>query len=70
LTALYEFGAKNLWTSELEEELASGQLDLIVHCLKGKWVATLIFERSAANLRRYANEIARELRACSNSTMG
>jgi hydroxymethylbilane synthase len=36
LTALYEFGAKNLWTSELEEKLTSGQMDVIVHCLKGK----------------------------------
>lgn len=36
LTALYEFGAKNLWTSELEERLTCGELDLIVHCLKGK----------------------------------
>lgn len=36
LTALYKFGAKNLWTSELEEKLTSGQLDVIVHCLKGK----------------------------------
>ncbi|GLI79176.1 hypothetical protein PoHVEF18_007504 [Penicillium ochrochloron] len=34
LTALYEFGAKNLWTSELEEKLTSGELDVIVHCLK------------------------------------
>lgn len=36
LTALYEFGAKNLWTSELEEKLTSGQIDVIVHCLKGE----------------------------------
>lgn len=35
-TALYNFGAKSLWTSELEEKLTSGQLDVIVHCLKGK----------------------------------
>ncbi|KAJ5468034.1 porphobilinogen deaminase [Penicillium sp. IBT 31633x] len=33
-TALYNFGAKNLWTTELEEKLTSGQLDVIVHCLK------------------------------------
>ncbi|KAE8385546.1 porphobilinogen deaminase, dipyromethane cofactor binding domain-containing protein [Aspergillus alliaceus] len=33
-TALYDFGAKSLWTSELEEKLTSGQLDVIVHCLK------------------------------------
>lgn len=35
-TALYSFGAKNLWTTELEEKLISGQLDVIVHCLKGE----------------------------------
>ncbi|KKY31373.1 putative porphobilinogen deaminase [Diaporthe ampelina] len=33
-TALYNFGAKSLWTTELEEKLTSGQLDVIVHCLK------------------------------------
>ncbi|OBT69151.1 hypothetical protein VE03_01958 [Pseudogymnoascus sp. 23342-1-I1] len=33
-TALYNFGAKSLWTSELEELLGSGQLDVVVHCLK------------------------------------
>lgn len=36
LTALYSFGAKNLWTTELEEKLVSGQVDVIVHCLKGE----------------------------------
>lgn len=36
-TALYSFGAKNLWTTELEEKLVSGQLDVIVHCLKGEF---------------------------------
>lgn len=36
VTALYEFGAKSLWTSELEELLVSGKLDVVVHCLKGK----------------------------------
>lgn len=34
-TELYNFGAKNLWTAELEEKLTSGELDVIVHCLKG-----------------------------------
>ncbi|KAG8627805.1 hypothetical protein KVT40_003678 [Elsinoe batatas] len=29
--ALYNFGAKNLWTTELEEKLTSGQLDIVVH---------------------------------------
>ena len=35
LTALYNFGAKSLWTTELEEKLNAGELDVIVHCLKG-----------------------------------
>lgn len=35
-TALYEFGAKSLWTSELEEKLTSGEIDVVVHCLKGR----------------------------------
>lgn len=35
-TALYDFGAKSLWTSELEDKLTSGQLDVVVHCLKGE----------------------------------
>ncbi|OBT57632.1 hypothetical protein VE04_05024 [Pseudogymnoascus sp. 24MN13] len=30
-TALYNFGAKSLWTSELEELLVSGKLDVVVH---------------------------------------
>lgn len=33
-TALHEFGAKSLWTHELEAQLLDGRLDLIVHCLK------------------------------------
>lgn len=33
-TELYKFGAKGLWTAELEEKLTSGQLDVVVHCLK------------------------------------
>ncbi|KAL6904981.1 porphobilinogen deaminase, dipyromethane cofactor binding domain-containing protein [Trichoderma evansii] len=33
-TELYNFGAKSLWTAELEEKLTSGQLDVVVHCLK------------------------------------
>lgn len=28
--------AKSLWTGELEAMLATGELDLIQHCLKGK----------------------------------
>ncbi|KIW03660.1 porphobilinogen deaminase [Verruconis gallopava] len=34
LTALYNFNAKSLWTSELEAELSLGKLDMIVHSLK------------------------------------
>jgi hydroxymethylbilane synthase len=34
VTALHDFGAKSLWTHELEAGLLDGRLDLIVHCLK------------------------------------
>lgn len=34
VTPLHNFGAKALWTFELEEGLMGGGLDLIVHCLK------------------------------------
>lgn len=34
LTALYNFNAKSLWTSELEALLEVGDLDMIVHSLK------------------------------------
>ncbi|KAL2104969.1 hypothetical protein VUR80DRAFT_9245 [Thermomyces stellatus] len=33
-TALYKFGGKGLWTSELEAKLVNGDLDIIVHSLK------------------------------------
>ncbi|KAL4785961.1 porphobilinogen deaminase, dipyromethane cofactor binding domain-containing protein [Aspergillus varians] len=33
-TELYNFGAKGLWTAELEDKLTSGELDVVVHCLK------------------------------------
>ena len=33
-TALHDFGAKSLWTHELEAQLLDGRLDLVVHCLK------------------------------------
>jgi hypothetical protein len=36
-TALYNFGAKSLWTTELEELLNTGRLDVVVHCLKGEF---------------------------------
>jgi hydroxymethylbilane synthase len=35
ITALYKFNAKSLWTEELEVLLENGELDLIVHSLKG-----------------------------------
>jgi hydroxymethylbilane synthase len=35
-TALPKFVSKNLWTEEFEDMLAAGQLDLIVHSLKGR----------------------------------
>lgn len=35
VTALSEFGAKSLWTFELEAMLLEGKIDFIVHCLKG-----------------------------------
>lgn len=34
-TPLHNFGAKNLWTHELEAGLVDGSLDLVVHSLKG-----------------------------------
>lgn len=34
VTALHDFGAKSLWTHELEAQLLDGTLDLVVHCLK------------------------------------
>lgn len=57
VTALHSFGAKNLWTHELESGLVKGELDLIVHSLKGGLVgwwgggASL----TAANGCRYAH---------------
>ena len=37
--ALREFTTKNLWTQELEELLMAGDVDLIVHSLKGGFIA-------------------------------
>ena len=39
-TALHEFGAKALWTHELEALLESGDLDMVVHSLKGRYIST------------------------------
>jgi hydroxymethylbilane synthase len=36
--ALKDFTSKNLWTEELEELMIAGQVDFIVHSLKG-WFA-------------------------------
>lgn len=36
VTPLHDFGAKSLWTYELEGLLIEGKLDLIVHSLKGE----------------------------------
>lgn len=33
-TALYNFGGKALWTSQLEERLVANELDIVVHSLK------------------------------------
>ncbi|KAG6029146.1 hypothetical protein E4U41_000462 [Claviceps citrina] len=33
-TALYNFGGKGLWTTQLEEKLTSGEVDMVVHSLK------------------------------------
>lgn len=38
-TALHDFGAKSLWTHELEALLAEGKLDMIVHSLKGRFLS-------------------------------
>lgn len=35
VTALHDFGAKSLWTHELEAMLLAGEVDMIVHSLKG-----------------------------------
>jgi hypothetical protein len=43
-TALYNFGAKSLWTSELEEKLTSGELDVVVHCLKGPLLFPFLYQ--------------------------
>lgn len=39
-TALHEFNAKALWTHELEALLEKGELDCIVHSLKGMYIRT------------------------------
>ena len=39
-TAFKDFTTKNLWTQEFEESLVKGDLDFIVHSLKGAGYAT------------------------------
>lgn len=34
VTPLHNFGAKALWTHELEHDLLEGRLDMVVHCVK------------------------------------
>lgn len=34
VTPLHDFGAKSLWTHELEAQLLERELDIVVHCLK------------------------------------
>ena len=43
VTALHEFGAKALWTQELEMGLLEGSLDMVVHSLKGEFHFILFF---------------------------
>lgn len=40
--ALRDFTTKNLWTEELEELMIDGQVDFIVHSLKGERISTFI----------------------------
>lgn len=39
--ALKDFTSKNLWTEELEELMIAGQVDFIVHSLKGRCHLTI-----------------------------
>ena len=50
--ALREFATKNLWTEELEELLIAGQVDIIVHSLKG-----MSFAFSSMSLGSYEADI-------------
>jgi hydroxymethylbilane synthase len=36
VTPFKDMPVKNLWTHDLEEQLAEGKMDLLVQCLKGK----------------------------------
>ncbi|KAM3456344.1 hypothetical protein MY5147_003527 [Beauveria neobassiana] len=49
ITALYSFEGKNLWTSELEEKLTAGKVDVIVHCLKGALPLSLLLQAQTAD---------------------
>lgn len=52
--ALREFTTKNLWTQELEELLMAGEVDLIVHSLKGTFCFT--FSRNTGRSRTPADQ--------------
>lgn len=67
-TALYNFGAKSLWTSELEEKLTSGELDVVVHCLKVKPLLSHL--QAPLTQPRYANYTSRLVRTRTHSTSG
>jgi hydroxymethylbilane synthase len=44
------FDSKSIWTEELEALLAKGELDVVVHCLKG--LSTIPYPNHQANLDR------------------
>lgn len=50
--ALREFNSKNLWTEELEQLLIAGDVDIIVHSLKGM-LSVLAFLVMIANICDY-----------------
>lgn len=55
VTALHDFGAKSLWTFELETMLLNGEVDLIVHCLKGTSQMPLPLPSLASNFQTKPN---------------
>lgn len=65
VTALHSFGAKSLWTLELEALLLEREVDLIVHSLKGA-TSFMDIHREESNADalndRYADTITTRLR--------
>ena len=57
VTALHDFGAKNLWTFELEDMLRKHEIDLIVHSLKGSAQAFRDQAQQCRILTREASQI-------------